>query len=125
MARTAALPPVHAPGRFSYCNAGWSALDLLLRRCTGATFEEAVVDAEVVRGVRAPGAPVLDRTMADGWGHGWALWERGDHRAFGWAGFTGGHRAYLRCFPDHDAALVVLASCRGWPERPAPGSPTV
>ena len=33
--------------------------------------------------------------------------------AFGWAGFTGGHRAYLRCFPDQDAALVVLANSAG------------
>ena len=41
VARTAALPPVHPPGRLSYCNAGWSALDLLLRQRTGATFEEA------------------------------------------------------------------------------------
>jgi CubicO group peptidase (beta-lactamase class C family) len=180
VARTAALPPVHAPGRFSYSNAGWSALDLLLRRRTGATFEDAAqallgrplafglpdrataghavapgqdpvavplqfwpaasaagsrwwgtaddlldharlhlrdgdgaVDADVVRGVRAPGAAVPGQTVSDGWGHGWALWERGDHRAYGWAGFTGGHRAYLRCFPDHDAALVVLANCAG------------
>ena len=180
VARTAALPPVHPPGRFSYSNAGWSALDLLLRQRTGSTFEQAartlldrplafgvpdgataghaaapgtpptpvpldfwpaasaagsrwwataddlldharlhlrdgegLVDPEVVRGVRAPGAPLPGVTVADGWGHGWALWDRGAHRAFGWAGFTGGHRAYLRCFPDQDAALVVLASSAG------------
>ena len=40
-----ALPLVHAPGRFSYCNAGWSVLDLLLRRTTGRTFEQAATDA--------------------------------------------------------------------------------
>ena len=111
MARTAALPAVHAPGRFSYSNAGWSASrwwptadDLLDHARLHLRDGDGVVDADVVRGVRAPGAAVPGQTMSDGWGHGWALWERGDHRAFGWAGFTGGHRAYLRCFPDHDAA---------------------
>jgi CubicO group peptidase (beta-lactamase class C family) len=189
VARTAALPPVHPPGRLSYCNAGWSALDLLLRQTTGAGFEESaqtllarplafgvpdgataghtaapgqpptpvpldfwpaasaagsrwwataddlldharlhlhdgegLVDPEVVRGVRAPGAPMPGATVADGWAHGWALWDRGDHRAFGWAGFTGGHRAYLRCFPDQDAALVVLANSAGPMFGPPGGS---
>jgi hypothetical protein len=51
--------------------------------------------------------------MADAWGAGWALWDRGGHRAFGWAGYTGGHRAYLRCFPDQGAALVLLANSAG------------
>jgi len=187
--RTAALASVHPPGRMSYSNAGWSALDLLLRQRTGASFEEAAqtlldrplafgrpdgataghgvapgqdpvpvplqlwpaasaagsrwwgsaddlldharlhlrdgdgrVDADVVRGVRAPGAPMPGATVADGWGHGWALWDRGAHRAFGWAGFTGGHRAYLRCFPEQDAALVVLASSAGPMFGPPGGS---
>ena len=44
VARVASLPLVHEPGRFSYCNAGWSALDLLLRRTTGRSFEEAASD---------------------------------------------------------------------------------
>jgi CubicO group peptidase (beta-lactamase class C family) len=38
--RVAGAPRVHAPGRFSYCNAGWSVLDLLLRERVGASFEE-------------------------------------------------------------------------------------
>ncbi len=180
VARTAGLPPVHEAGRFSYCNAGWSALDLLLRQRTGATFEEAAdrllgeplpvgvperataahvaapgsppvpvplaswpaaaaagsrwwgsadslldyaqthlrdgagrIDPEVVRGVRAYGADLPGSTVFDAWGHGWALWERGEHRAFGWAGYTAGHRAFVRCFPDQDAALVVLANSAG------------
>jgi CubicO group peptidase (beta-lactamase class C family) len=50
---------------------------------------------------------------------GWAVWDRGAHQAFGWAGYTGGHRAFLRCFPEQDAALVLLANSAG----PLFGSP--
>ncbi len=181
VARVGELPRVHEPGRFSYCNAGWSVLDLLLQRTVGAGFEELaspwVLDGratfgepegaarghgvgpttpphevpgdyavaasaagsrwwatadqlldyarlhlddgagrfapEQVRSLRQRHADVPGATVADGWGLGWALWDRGDHRAFGWAGYTGGHRAYLRCFPEQDAALVVLASSAG------------
>ena len=178
--RVAALPLVHAPGRFSYCNAGWSVLDLLLRRTTGRTFEQAAADAlgrettfdmpdgaagghiampgqdpvpvpamyspaasaagsrwwatadqlldfaalnlhggngvfaaEDVMSVRTPAAPLPGATVFDAWGMGWAVWDRGAHQAFGWAGYTGGHRAFLRCFPDQDAALVLLANSAG------------
>ena len=188
VARAGSEPRVHAPGRFSYGNAGWSVLDLLLRRRAGVGFEERatevlaqllpagpggtwrprfgapdaaarphaverdgvvtevpglVAEAASAAGsrwwasadqlldwaslqlapppgwsaefhqLRAPGARLPGGTVFDAWGHGWALWDRGDHRAFGWAGFTGGHRAYLRCFPDQDAALVVLANSAG------------
>ncbi len=177
--RVGAMPLVHPPGRFSYSNANWSALDLLLRRRCGASFEElaaaafpdirfgmpdgsahghaasagrplAVVqsdaaaaasaagsrwwatadelldharvhlrdgvgrfDAEDVREQRRPQATVPGATISDAWGLGWALWSRGDHEAFGWAGYTAGHRAYLRCFPRQDAAMVVLTNSAG------------
>ncbi|KQT94541.1 hypothetical protein ASG49_06695 [Marmoricola sp. Leaf446] len=180
VSRAAALPRVHPPGRFSYCNAGWSALDLLLRRTTGSSFEDlatrllgpsttfgmpehgaeghevgpgtdprpvpatyapaasaagsrwwATADQlldhallhlhdgqgrlhpDDVRAVRTPTAELPGRTVFDAWGLGWATWDRGEHRAFGWAGYTGGHRAFLRCFPDQDAALVLLANAAG------------
>jgi CubicO group peptidase (beta-lactamase class C family) len=175
VARIAAMPLVHPPGRFSYVNAGWVALDVLLRHRCGATFEElatarvlgsaatfgmpdgvaapghgagpgqpchpvpdvyganasaagsrwwATADQlldyaalhlgrEDLAGLRRPHAAIPGATVADAWGLGWALWDRGEHRAFGWAGFTGGHRAFLRCFPDQDAALVVLTNCAG------------
>ena len=180
MARAGAVPRVHAPGRFSYCNPGWSVLDLLLRARCGASFELLAADvlgagatfampAGAAHGHRtAPGQPpqaaesasitaaaaaggtwwttadqLLDyaglhlrpdgdrvhetdvlelrrlavavpgATVADGWGLGWALWDRGAHRAFGWAGLTAGHRAYLRCFPDQDAAVVLLTNAAG------------
>ncbi len=178
--RVAGMPLVHAPGRFSYCNAGWSALDLLLRRTTGRGFEQAAtallgpattfgmpedaaeghevgpdagprpvppthaaaasaagsqwwatadqlldyarlhladgdgrLHVDDVRAVRTPAVALPGRTVFDAWGLGWATWDRGEHRAFGWAGYTGGHRAFLRCFPDQDAALVLLASSAG------------
>ena len=66
-----------------------------------------------VRELRRPHAVVPGATISDAWGLGWALWDRGEHTAFGWAGFTGGHRAYLRCFPTEDAAVVVLANSAG------------
>ncbi len=181
VARVGELPRVHAPGRFSYCNAGWSVLDVLLRRRTGSSFEELAdtralsggavfgepddgaighgvgphtppgpvpgdlakaasaagarwwVTADIlldfarmhlddgagqfvpddVRELRRPHVSIPGATVADAWGLGWALWDRGDHLAFGWAGYTGGHRAYLRCFPRQDAALVVLANSAG------------
>jgi CubicO group peptidase (beta-lactamase class C family) len=180
VARVGAEPRVHAPGRFSYCNAGWSVLDLLLRERVGASFEELAaervlgaatfgepahgarghavqpgrdpvevpsllaeaasaagsrwwttadelldfavlhlrsgdgrLDAGSVQRMRQPHAEVPGATVADSWGLGWALWHRPGHTAFGWAGFTGGHRAYLRCFPEQDAAVVVLASAAG------------
>lgn len=181
VARVADMPRVHAPGRFSYCNAGWSVLDMLLRERSGGGFEalatarvlgdaatfgqpdgaaeghgvrrgvaphpvpgdyaaaasaagarwwvtaDQLLDyarlhlddgagrfaAEDVRALRRPHAVVPGATVADAWGLGWALWDRGDHRAFGWAGYTGGHRAYLRCFPAQDAAVVLLANSAG------------
>lgn len=182
VARVLTMPPVHPAGRFSYCNSGWSVLDLLLRHRTGATFEElatatvlgsdaqfgtpnhdvaeghAVGPDQVLHPVPSvyaaaasaagsrwwctadqlldyaelhlsagagrfdpvdvallhqPHATVPGATIADSWGLGWALWNRGDHHAFGWAGFTGGHRAYLRCFPDQHAAMVLLANSAG------------
>jgi CubicO group peptidase (beta-lactamase class C family) len=181
VARVAAMPRVHPPGRFSYCNAGWSVLDVLLRERAGAGFEELVAtrvlgddasfgppagaaaghvvapreaprpvpadyaaaasaagsrwwatadqlldyarlhlddgagrfEAENVRELRRPYAEVPGATVSDSWGLGWALWDRDRHRAFGWAGYTGGHRAYLRCFPDQDAAIVLLANSAG------------
>ena len=72
-----------------------------------------VFHGDDVRELRRPHAAVPGATISDAWGLGWALWDRGDHHAFGWAGFTGGHRAYLRCFPTEDAALVVLANSAG------------
>ena len=169
--------PVLGAGRFAYCNAGWSALDLLLRETTGRGFAQrleaaggilrepddaarghapdqdgvphevpsAFADAAAAAGacwwatadelldladrhlhpngdlahraliqqVRTPAVALPGATVFDAWGKGWASWHRGDHEAFGWAGFTGGHRAYLRCFPRQEAALVVLASCAG------------
>ena len=171
--RVGGLPRVHEPGRFSYCNAGWSALDLLLQRSTGRSFEALARDRflgsatsfgmpddaaaghsvgasvrpvppeyaasasaagsrwwvtadelldfaalhldgdDVVRSLRRPHAPIPAATVADAWGLGWALWDRGAHRCFGWSGFTGGHRAYLRCFPDQRAAVAVLLNGAG------------
>ena len=179
--RTAALPLVHDRGRFSYCNAGWPALDLLLQRMTGRRFEVAAVElvgplqfgvpesaahghqvapgqaplrvphddslvasaagarwfttademldfAELLlgqrtapsgvhpddlEGLRTPGSSLPGHTVFDGWSLGCGTWQRGAHRAFGWAGYTSGHRTYLRCFPEQDAALVVLTSCAG------------
>lgn len=182
VARVEALPRVHAPGRFSYGNAGWSVLDLLLHRRTGSGFEErattlleealgwrpdfgppagaslphavtsegqvAQVPSDysaaasaagsrwwatadqlldwaafqlappdgwqpLVEELRRPAAPLPGSTVFDAWASGWAVWDRGAHRAFGWAGFTGGHRAYLRCFPEQHAALVVLVNAAG------------
>lgn len=182
VARVLAMPPVHRPGRFSYCNSGWSVLDLLLRRRTGMSFEELAMttvlgpdadfgmpihdiaaghsvgpdrvlhpvpsvyaaaasaagsrwwssadqmldyaqlhlsggagrfDPADVALLRQPHADVPGATISDSWGLGWALWNRGDHHAFGWAGFTGGHRACLRCFPDQHAAVVLLANSAG------------
>ncbi|WP_377641815.1 serine hydrolase domain-containing protein [Oryzobacter terrae] len=178
--RVGEMPLVHAPGRFSYGNANWSVLDLLLRRRTGRSFEDLartalgpdttfgmpeggarghavapggtptpvpseyaeaasaagsrwwttadqlldyarlhlddggeVFHGDDVRELRRPHVAVPGATISDAWGLGWALWDRGEHTAFGWAGYTGGHRAYLRCFPDQDAAVVVLANSAG------------
>ena len=44
VARVGSAPRVHAPGRFSYGNAGWSVLDLLLRRRAGVGFEERATE---------------------------------------------------------------------------------
>lgn len=188
VARSAELPLVHEPGRFSYCNAGWSALDLLLRQRCGRSFEQSVhdllawpkfdvpagassghmsmpgrppqpvpldswpaasaagsrwwatadelldyaelhlrpgqgdVDPDVVRMVRTPAAALPGATVFDSWAHGWAVWERGLHHAYGWAGYTSGHRSFLRCFPEQDAALVVLTNSAGSLFGPPGGS---
>ena len=178
--RVGDLPLTHSPGRFSYCNAGWSVLDLLLRRTTGSSFEDAatnalgpkltfgapvgaasghvsvpgrepqpvadtdvaaasaaggrwwatavqlldfaalqidggggVFDVDDVRAVRTPTAVLPGSTVFDAWGLGWALWDRGPHQAFGWAGYTDGQRAFLRCFPEQDVAVVLLTNSAG------------
>ena len=180
VARVADLPLTHSPGRFSYCNAAWSVLDLLLQRTTGSRFEQAAVgalgstmtfgapfgaaaghisipgrepqpvsdtdvaaasaaggrwwatadqlldfaalqindgdgvfDAEDVRAVRTPSAVLPGSTVFDAWGLGWALWDRGPHQAFGWAGYTDGQRTFLRCFPGQVAAVVLLTNSAG------------
>jgi CubicO group peptidase (beta-lactamase class C family) len=180
VSRVADLPLIHRPGRFSYCNSGWSVLDLLLRRTTGRSFEDAAVNAlgptmtfgapggaaaghvsipgrepqpvadtdvvaasaaggrwwatadqlldfaalqidggdgvfhaEDVRAVRTPTAALPGSTVFDAWGLGWAVWDRGPHRAFGWAGYTEGQRAFLRCFPEQNAAVVLLTNSAG------------
>jgi CubicO group peptidase (beta-lactamase class C family) len=184
VARVGAAPRVHAAGRFSYSNAAWCALDLLLRDRVGRGFEDLArervlgadarfgepvgastghgvqpggdpvvvpsaysaaasaagsrwwatadqlldfaglnldlgagrLDESVVRRMQQPHAVVPGATIADAWGLGWALWRRSGqpgHVGYGWAGFTGGHRAYLRCFPNERAALVVLANAAG------------
>lgn len=173
------MPLVHAPGRFSYCNAGWLALDLLLARVTGRTFEEAAqaqlgplqfgvpddaahghqvtperhpvsvphddslvdsaagarwfatadrlldyadlhlghhtanVHPEDLVALRTPTADLPGHTVFDAWSLGFGVWQRAEHQGFGWAGYTSGHRTYLRCFPEQDAALVVLTNCAG------------
>jgi CubicO group peptidase (beta-lactamase class C family) len=188
VARVGSLPLVHPPGRFSYGNAGWSVLDLLLRRTTGHSFEdsasalgrqltfgmplEAAAGHIAMRGeppqpapptyapaasaagsrwwatadqlldfaadnltaragdvasadllaLRTPTATLPGATVFDAWGLGWAIWDRGAHQAFGWAGYTGGHRAFLRCFPEQDAAVVVLANSAGSLFGPPGGS---
>lgn len=175
--RIGGMPRLHAPGRFSYCNAGWCALDLLLQDLTGAGFASRIGGvggslgmpggAALGHALRADGTPrevpptyvgaaaaagacwwasaheLLDiaerhlhpeahgldpalverlyesaallpgATVFDAWGHGWASWRRGDHEAFGWAGFTRGHRVFLRAFPRQRAAIVVLTNCAG------------
>lgn len=177
VARVGGMPRLHAPGRFSYCNAGWSVLDLLLQERTGAGFAERLagaggsfgipngaaaghvpredgsvsrvppthadaaaaagacwwasadellhvaerhlhpeahgLDPMVIAQLRDPAASLPGASVFDAWGHGWASWHRGDHEAFGWAGFTSGHRAFLRAFPRHSAAIVVLTNCAG------------
>ena len=180
VARTGELPLVHETGRFSYCNAGWSVLDLLLRRRTGLSFEQAAVErldeqyrfdmppdaaqphaclprqgpvavpascapaaaaagatwwvtadqlldlarthlhpeggplsAQDVLALRTPASTLPGSTVFDARAMGWATWDRGSHQAFGWAGYTGGHRAFLRCFPGQDAAVVLLANGAG------------
>jgi CubicO group peptidase (beta-lactamase class C family) len=45
-ARIGAMPRLHAPGRFSYCNSGWSVLDLLLHQCTGSGFAAHLVGGD-------------------------------------------------------------------------------
>ena len=190
VSRVGEMPRVHPPGRFSYCNAGWSVLDLLLQRCSGGSFEElaedrwlgdhatfgappdgaaghavgpvgepARVPPDLAAAASAAGARwwasadgVLDyasshlrggtsrsaldaddiarlrdrriripgSTVADWWGLGWATWDRGAHRSFGWSGYTAGHRAFLRCFPEQDASIVVLTNSAG-PLFRAPG----
>lgn len=73
-------------------------------------------------GVVAPGvaeqqrrqhAVIPQRTVADGWALGWAIWERGAYRAVGWNGYTSGHRAMLRIYPEAKAALVLLTNGAG------------
>jgi CubicO group peptidase (beta-lactamase class C family) len=66
-----------------------------------------------VRELRQPYAALPGATMADAWGLGWALWDRGEHHGFGWNGMTGGHRALLRCYPEQSAAVVLLANSAG------------
>ncbi|WP_129337087.1 serine hydrolase domain-containing protein [Cellulomonas endophytica] len=92
----------------------WATADELLdharRHLRGG---EGVVHPDDVAQMQRRHADMPGATVADGWGLGWAVWDRGGHHAFGWAGYTGGHRSYLRCFPGQDAALVLLTNAAG------------
>ncbi len=90
VARVAAMPLVHAPGRFSYCNAGWPVLDLLLRRCCGGGCEELGADR------------LLRRPLAFGMPAGAALGH----------GAAPGEPA--RPVPDVYAASASAAGSRWW-----------
>ena len=72
--------------------------------------------------MRTPTAALPGSTVFDAWGLGWAVWDRGVHQAFGWAGYTDGHRAFLRCFPEQDAALVLVTNSAGSLFGPPGGS---
>ncbi len=185
MARVAGLPRAHAQGLFSYSNAVWPVVDLVLQRATGrdfevlaaerllgplgveprfgepvdgatphrvagpgepplpvaalgaraasaagsrwwATAEDLLALAEVhlaegaglvhggaVREQREVHVPVPQRGFADGWALGWASWRRGTYRAVGWNGYTNGHRAFLRIFPEQEAALALMTNGAG------------
>ena len=117
-----ALPgqdPVPAPATYSPAASAagsqwWATADQLLDfAALNLRGGSGVFAADDVMSVRTPTAPLPGATVFDAWGMGWAVWDRGAHQAFGWAGYTGGHRAFLRCFPEQDAALVLLANSAG------------
>ena len=72
-----------------------------------------IVEPAAIAVQREPHVEIPGHTVADAWAAGWARWDRGGHRALGWAGYTAGHRAYLRVFPEQDAALVLLTNAAG------------
>ncbi|MDP1793619.1 MAG: serine hydrolase domain-containing protein [Acidimicrobiales bacterium] len=49
---------------------------------------------------------------AEAWGRGWALYGWGAG-VFGWDGFAPAGRAFLRVFPEHDAAVALFANGAG------------
>lgn len=75
-----------------------------------------------IAAMQTPHTGIPGATVGDAWGLGWALWDRGDHLAYGWAGFTAGHRAFLRCFPRQQAAVVLLTNSAGPLTGPPGGS---
>jgi len=72
-----------------------------------------VVEPAAIALQREPHVPVPGATVADEWAAGWARWSRGEHRALGWSGYTAGHRAYLRVFPEQGAAMALLTNAAG------------
>ena len=102
-------PATYSPAASAAGSQWWATADQLLDfAALNLRGGSGVFAAEDVLSVRTPTALLPGATVFDAWGMGWAVWDRGAHQAFGWAGYTGGHRAFLRCFPEQDAALVFL-----------------
>jgi CubicO group peptidase (beta-lactamase class C family) len=108
------VPSTYAAAASAAGSQWWATADQLLDfAALNLRGGDGVFAEDDVIAVRTPTAVLPGATVFDAWGLGWAVWDRGEHQAFGWAGYTGGHRAFLRCFPEQDAAVVLLANSAG------------
>lgn len=121
VAQTSAMPRVHEAGRFSYCNAGWSVLDLLLEGRTGRGFE-ALARSRVLGAATSFGAPAHHAA-----GHGVAPGQPPtpvpDFSAV--AASAAGSRWWVTCdeLLDFAALLLDLLALLGVPPLPPPALP--
>jgi CubicO group peptidase (beta-lactamase class C family) len=69
-----------------------------------------VLSEASVRAMQERQVDVPDKSMADGWGLGWILYNYGGQNIIGHDGGTIGQLAFLRLLPDADAALCLLTN---------------
>ena len=74
-------------------------------------FARAHLDDPFLAALRATQEEIRIHAWLDAWCLGWARFDWGGGRVWGWDGLISGQRAVLRLVPDEGGAAVLLTNC--------------
>ena len=74
-------------------------------------FARAHLDDPSLAALRATHEEIRIHAWFDAWCLGWARFDWGDGRVWGWDGLISGQRAVLRLVPESGGAVVLLTNC--------------